>query len=89
VLLALPDIFQHWRTLTLSLSKMKTAGKKITYTKKPTKISKFEIFILNPDLQRQSWYRKTMETYGIGSRFSIPYRIKTGYTDSEQNRTLY
>jgi hypothetical protein len=27
---------------------MKTAGKKITYTKKPTKISKFEIFILNP-----------------------------------------
>jgi hypothetical protein len=29
---------------------MKTAGKKFTYTKKPTKISKFEIFILNPDL---------------------------------------
>jgi hypothetical protein len=28
---------------------MKTAGKKFTYTKKPTKISKFEIFILNPD----------------------------------------
>jgi hypothetical protein len=28
---------------------MKTAGKKITYTKKPTKISKFEIFILNPE----------------------------------------
>jgi hypothetical protein len=27
---------------------MKTAGKKFTYTKKPTKISKFEIFILNP-----------------------------------------
>jgi hypothetical protein len=27
---------------------MKTAGKKITYTKKPTKISKFEIYILNP-----------------------------------------
>jgi hypothetical protein len=27
---------------------MKTAGKKITYAKKPTKISKFEIFILNP-----------------------------------------
>jgi hypothetical protein len=28
---------------------MKTAGKKFTYTKKPTKISKFEIFILKPD----------------------------------------
>jgi hypothetical protein len=27
---------------------MKTAGKKIIYTKKPTKISEFEIFILNP-----------------------------------------
>jgi hypothetical protein len=29
---------------------MKTAGKKFTYTKKPTKISEFEIFILNPEV---------------------------------------